>query len=89
MLTLVQTRKLARDIPVILYGPAYWREILNFDALVRHGMISAQDLKLIQFADTPAEALQLLQTGLHDEPAAASPAIAHSRAAPWQGPADG
>jgi hypothetical protein len=40
ILTLAQTRKLSRKIPVLLYGSAFWREILNFDALVRHGMIS-------------------------------------------------
>ena len=39
ILTLAQTRKLEYPIPVILYGSAYWREILNFEALARHGMI--------------------------------------------------
>src|SRR5581483_11019760 len=39
ILTLAQTRKLARPIVILLYGSAYWREIINFDALVKHGMI--------------------------------------------------
>ncbi len=64
VLTLAQTRKLARPIPIVLYGSAYWREIINFDALVRHGMISQEDLQLFQFADTPADALALLQSRL-------------------------
>src|SRR5208282_1458363 len=34
ILTLAQTRKLERSIPVILYGSGYWHEILNFPALV-------------------------------------------------------
>ena len=34
ILTLAQTRKLETPIRAILYGSAYWREILNFDALV-------------------------------------------------------
>src|SRR6202045_4550005 len=38
ILTLMQTRKLGRNIPVVLYGSSYWKEIINFDALVRHGM---------------------------------------------------
>ena len=42
ILTLAQTRKLEYPIPVILYGSAYWREILNFEALARHGMIDRQ-----------------------------------------------
>jgi uncharacterized protein (TIGR00730 family) len=81
ILTLAQTRKLDRPIPVILYGSAYWQEIINFDALVRHGMISPQDLQLFKFADTPAAALALLQAGLVPEADSATPHIAHSVAA--------
>ena len=80
ILTLAQTCKLERHIPVILYGPSFWREVVNFDALVRHGTISAQDLSLFQFADSPAEALALLQADLSkSHPPEASPAFAHSR----------
>ena len=77
-LTLAQTRKLSRDIPVILYGSEYWKEILNFEALHRHGMIDAADLNLFQFADEPAAALAILKQRLGAEPIAASPAFAHS-----------
>ena len=79
ILTLVQTGKLERQIAILLYGSSYWNEIINFDALVRHGMISAEDLGLFQFADDPASALRLLQTGLAAEPERSSPAFAHSR----------
>jgi hypothetical protein len=78
VLTLAQTGKLARRIRVVLYGPSYWNEIINFDALVRHGVISADDLGLFQFADTPAAALALLQAGLAPEPEGITPAFAHS-----------
>lgn len=78
-LTLAQTRKLERPIPVILYGPAYWQEILNFEALVRHGMIDRKDLDLFQFADDPAAALAQLQSALPAEPEQAAPSLAHSR----------
>ena len=61
ILTLAQTGKLDRRIPVVLYGSSYWNEIINFDALVRHGMINREDLALFQFADDPATALGLLQ----------------------------
>jgi hypothetical protein len=83
ILTLAQTGKLARRIPVILYGESYWREIVDFDALVRHGMISAADLSLFSFADAPATALALLQRGIAAEPLAPeAPAFAHSRTPP-------
>jgi uncharacterized protein (TIGR00730 family) len=81
MLTLMQTKKIARHSPIILYGSAYWNEIINFEALVRHGMIDRDDLALFRFADDPATALRLVQTGIADEPEAAepAPAIARSR----------
>src|ERR1700675_176008 len=79
ILTLAQTRKLERPIPVILYGTSYWTEVLNFDALLRHGMINREDLALFQFADDPATALGLLQAGIAAELEEATPAIAHSR----------
>ncbi len=79
ILTLVQTRKLDRHIPVVLYGSTYWNEIINFDALVRHGMIGREDLALFQFADDPVTALGLLQAGIATELEEATPAIAHAR----------
>ena len=79
ILTLMQTRKLGRNIPVVLYGSSYWNEIINFDALVRHDMIDREDLSLFQFADDPATALGLLQTGIAAELEEKTPAIAHSR----------
>jgi uncharacterized protein (TIGR00730 family) len=81
ILTLMQTRKFGRHIPVVLYGSAYWNEIINFDALVRHGMIDREDLALFQFADDPAVALELLQKGIAAELEEATPAVAHSRTA--------
>jgi uncharacterized protein (TIGR00730 family) len=79
ILTLAQTKKIERPIPVVLYGSSYWNEIINFEALVRHGMIDRKDLALFQFADDPVVALQLLQAGIGEELEEATPAIAHSR----------
>jgi len=80
ILTLMQTKKIERHIPIVLYGSGYWNEIINFDALVRHGMIDRGDLALFQFADDPATALKLLQNGIEAELEEATPAIARSRA---------
>jgi uncharacterized protein (TIGR00730 family) len=85
ILTLQQTRKLDRRVPVLLYGSSYWNEIIDFDALVRHGMISGEDLRLFQYADDPATAFGLLQTGLAAEPEGAIPAFARSRTSRHQG----
>jgi len=78
ILTLAQTRKLSRRIPVILYGSDYWNEIVNFKALVNHGMISPDDLQLFEFADDPTAALHLLQARLQAEAAEETPSFARS-----------
>jgi uncharacterized protein (TIGR00730 family) len=64
LLTLSQTQKLAKKMTVVLYGSKYWKEIINFDALVKHGMISPGDLDLFQYADDPQTAFGILKTGL-------------------------
>jgi uncharacterized protein (TIGR00730 family) len=83
ILTLVQTQKLAKKITVLLYGSSYWHEIINFDALVKHGMISPEDLNLFQFADTPDAAFELLKVGLTEHAmkpeTPETPAISKSR----------
>ena len=79
-LTLEQTRKLDRRIHILLYGPSYWKEIIDFDALARHGMISTEDIALFQYVDDPQTALGLLQAGFASDAPAATPDFAGSRA---------
>lgn len=82
ILTLVQTQKLMKKMVVILYGSEFWKEILNFGALVKHGMISESDLELLSFADDVDTAFHLLETGLtkyYIEQDKDAPAIAKSR----------
>jgi uncharacterized protein (TIGR00730 family) len=81
LLTLVQTKKLTKKIFILLYGTEYWTEVINFDALVKHGMIAESDLGLFKFADNPESALELMKESLSvylkpDEPG--TPAIAQS-----------
>ena len=58
-LTLIQTRK-AEKVPVILYDKSFWQALINFDMLVEEGLISADDLALIQYADSPQHVWQLI-----------------------------
>jgi len=67
ILTLVQTRKIAKKITIILYGTTFWKEIINFEALVKYGTISPEDMNLFQFADTPEAALAILQRTLTEQ----------------------
>jgi uncharacterized protein (TIGR00730 family) len=59
ILTLQQTRK-APPMPVILFGRDYWREVINFNALVEHHMIDPRDLALFDIVDTAEEAWAFL-----------------------------
>ncbi len=79
MLTLAQTRKLDREVLILLYGPDYWNEVVNFEALVRHGMITPTDLKLFHVVDDVTAAFDILRSRLPKEAEATYPAIAKSK----------
>jgi uncharacterized protein (TIGR00730 family) len=64
LLTLAQTKKLAKKITVVIYGSDYWKKVINLELLAEKGAIATADLELFQFADTPEEAFALLKAGL-------------------------
>jgi hypothetical protein len=64
ILTLMQTEKLQKQIQVILYGAEYWDPILNVGPMAEWGAISPEDLDLVQRADTPDAAFELLKAHL-------------------------
>ena len=64
ILTLAQTRKLAKKIIVIVYGKEYWSRVLNLSALVDAGTIAPEDEQLFSFCDSPEEAFAILKEGL-------------------------
>lgn len=60
LLTLVQTGKI-KPIPIVLFGKEFWNRVVNFDALVEEGVISAPDLKLFHFVETAEEAWDIIR----------------------------
>jgi uncharacterized protein (TIGR00730 family) len=56
LLTLVQTRKLRKPMPIVVFGGDYWHKVINFDELVSHGTIDARDIELMRFTDSVDEA---------------------------------
>jgi hypothetical protein len=72
MLTLVQTGKMKKRMPVVLFGTKYWNEVLNFRALVKYGTISPGDVELFYQTDSVDEAYKIITRGL-TESALASP----------------
>lgn len=64
VLTLLQTKKVKKPLPMVLYGSQYWNEIINFESMVKYQTISLHDRHLFRFADTPEEAFNYLKESL-------------------------
>ncbi len=64
LLTIVQTQKTQKYMPVVLYGTEYWNEVINWEALARWGMISTDDLSLFRFFDEVDPAFDYLRQEL-------------------------
>jgi len=60
MLTLLQTKKILKQIPVVLFDGTFWNEVINFKALQEYGVIRAVDLKLFKILDTVDEAFEYI-----------------------------
>src|SRR3954465_10794937 len=60
LLTLVQTHKMRKPMPIVLFGTEYWDKIVNFDELANHGMISRKDTELVFRTDSVSEAYDWL-----------------------------
>ena len=64
ILTLVQTHKMKKRMPIVLFGAKFWNDIVNFDALVKYGTISPGDLQLFHRTDSIDEAYEIVTRGL-------------------------
>jgi uncharacterized protein (TIGR00730 family) len=60
ILTLRQTHKMKKHLTIVLFGTAYWDEVIDFDALVRHGTIAPEDAKLFHRTDSVDEAYEIV-----------------------------
>ena len=60
ILTLRQTRKMRKHLAIVLFGADYWDEVINFEALIRHGTIDREDLQLFHRTDLIDEAFEIV-----------------------------
>ena len=64
VLTLIQTKKIDRPLPIIVFGQDYWKEIIDIEAMARWGTIAKEDLQLFNFVNSPEEAFNILKKSL-------------------------
>jgi len=63
-LTLVQTRKVSKHMPVVLYGTDFWDEVINMPRMAELGVISIEDLRLFHRSNDPQDAFDYLTSHL-------------------------
>jgi len=61
VLTLKQSGKFKRDIPVVLLGKTFWNDVIDFDKLVEYGTISDKDRDQLFITDDPEEAVEYIK----------------------------
>ena len=64
ILTLMQTRKIKRNFPIVMFGKEYWTNLLNVDVLKDYGTINSKDLESIFMTDSVDEAFDYVTTNL-------------------------
>lgn len=60
LLTLKQTGKIKRPLPIILYGTEFWRRVIAWDYLYEAGLIGVNDREIFVYCDSPGEVLDYL-----------------------------
>jgi uncharacterized protein (TIGR00730 family) len=63
-ITLIQTNKLRKKIPIVLYSEPFWKKVINFEAFVEMGLIEEKDLSLFKFCNTVDEAFDVVTQGI-------------------------
>ena len=59
-LTLIQTGKMRKRMPIVLYGTDYWDQVMDFRPMVRYGLIDRHDVELFHRADTVDQAFDYI-----------------------------
>ena len=71
ILTLIQTKKIKKSIPIVLYGKNFWDNTINWKYLIKAGTVSKKDLDLFTICDSVEDAFTFLTTkitGTHTGP---------------------
>lgn len=67
LLTLVQTEKTTQEIPIVMYGGAFWNKVLDFDVMADYGVIDPRDLELFRVFDDVDSTFEFLRDQLTEK----------------------
>src|SRR5690606_24568995 len=60
LLTLIQTQKVKKEVPMVLFGTEFWKDVVDLDAMAGYGVISPADLLLVHRTDDVDDAFRFL-----------------------------
>jgi uncharacterized protein (TIGR00730 family) len=66
VVTLVQTLKIKKKLPIVVFGTEYWDEVLHLEPMVRYGTISPEDVNLFFRTDSVDAAYDFIVKGLEE-----------------------
>ncbi|HTF89450.1 MAG TPA: LOG family protein [Planctomycetota bacterium] len=92
IVTLIQTLKIKKKLPMVLFGTEYWDEIINFDAMAKWGMINPEDLNLFHRTDSVDDAFEYITRELRhylDDPQPVTGLDSPIKPMPTKGSIDG
>lgn len=64
VLTLIQTQKIQKPKPIVLYNSEFWKNAVNFNKFIEQGTISPEDLELFEYHDCPTSALEYITNNI-------------------------
>ena len=64
ILTLIQTGKIKKSLPIVLFGKEYWNQLINFETLVEYGVIDRKDLDLFFLTSNVDKAFEYVTSSL-------------------------
>jgi uncharacterized protein (TIGR00730 family) len=66
-MTLIQTGKVSKSLPIVIYGNDYWRHVINFDTMVEWGTIYKEEKQLLYFSDDVEDTYRYLISSMDDK----------------------
>jgi len=67
ILTLIQTGKIKKNLPIVLFGEEYWNQLINFETLVEYGTINKKDLDLFFLTSSVDDAFEHVTSSLNSK----------------------